>query len=121
MPLNVAGYPPGTGANAPFTTTLYVNATEDGRPIPGGEKDVFACDIKEGLDSGALYYLDGDEEHEKDGKPVSYRSITLGANSGGSSFHFHAGNQAGDVKITCSVQDPRDKKLHSASVNIRVS
>ena len=92
LPLNVSGQLPGIGAYAPFTTTLYVNALEAGRPIPGAEKDVFSCNVNGGLDSGSLYYLDGDDEHEDDdGRPNSYRSITLGSNSGGNSFHFHAG------------------------------
>lgn len=121
LPLNVSGQLPGIGAYAPFTTTLYVNALEAGRPIPGAEKDVFSCNVNGGLDSGSLYYLDGDDEHEDDdGRPNSYRSITLGSNSGGNSFHFHAGTKAGTSTITCSVQDPRDKKIHTASVNITV-
>src|SRR5574337_243755 len=121
LPLNASGQPAGIGAYAPFTTTLYVNATEAGRPIPGADDGTFACDVKGGLGAGSLYYLDGKKEHEDDnGNALSYRSITLGANSGGNSFHFHAGTQAGDATITCSVMDPRDKKQYSASVNIKV-
>lgn len=128
LPLNVSNYPVGQGVYAPFSTTLYVEAKEGGRPIPGGEK-IFACNMSGGLDSGSLYYLDGDPEHEEEkddgngGKikiPLAYRSITLGANSGGNSFHFHAKNQAGTARITCTVTDPRDKKEHSASVDIAV-
>ena len=128
LPLNAADVPPGIGTYNPFTTTLYVQATESGRPIPGGES-VFACNMQGGLESGALYYLDGNSEHETqeagpDGQqikiPKGYRSVTLGANSGGNSFHFHAGRTAGTSTITCSVNDPRDKKMYSASVNISV-
>ncbi len=129
LPLNVDRYPVGQGVYAPFSTTLYVNAQEGGRPIPGGEKDIFACNMAGGLDSGSLYYLDGDPEHEEEvddgngGKvkiPKAYRSITLGSNSGGNSFHFHAKNQAGTARIVCTVKDPRDKKEYSASVDIGV-
>ncbi|MBS0508840.1 MAG: putative Ig domain-containing protein, partial [Proteobacteria bacterium] len=121
LPLNASGQAAGIGAYAPFTTTLYVSATEAGRPIPGADDKTFACDVKGGLNSGSLYYLDGNKEHEDDkGNALSYRSITLGANSGGNSFHFHAGTAAGDATITCSVTDPRDKKQYSASVNIKV-
>ena len=111
LPLNVAGSSVGKGLYAPYSTTLYVQASTGGRPIPGGE-DIFACTVSGGLDSGSLYYLDGDPEHEKEvddgngGKikvPNAYRSITLGANSGGNSFHFHAGNKAGTARITCTV------------------
>lgn len=128
LPLNVAGAMPGTGAYRPYTTTLYVDARKGNLPIPGGE-DIFGCNVAGGLDSGALYYLDGKAEHETEvddgngGKikiPNAYRSITLGSNSGGNSFHFHAGNQAGIAKVTCTVTDPRDKQQKAASVSIAV-
>ena len=128
LPLNVSNYPVGTGVYRPFSTTLYVEGREGGRPIPGGE-DIFACNMAGGLDSGSLYYLDGDPEHEEEvddgngGKikvNKSYRSIVLGSNSGGNSFHFHSANQAGTARIVCTVTDPRDKKVHSASVDIAV-
>lgn len=91
-----------------------------GQPIPGGD-NIFGCNLAAGLDSGALYYLDGDTAHEDANKnPLAYRSITLGSNSGGNSFHFHAGNQAGTARITCTVTDPRDKQQKSASVDISV-
>ena len=121
LPLNVSGFPAGIGAEAPFTTTIYVSAKKGDNPIPGGEDGVFACNTSFGLDSGPLYYLDGDDAHEDDdGNPTAYRSITLGSNAGGNSFHFHAGNQAGTATITCSVEDPRDKRQVSASVEITV-
>ena len=128
LPLNVSKYPVGQGVYATFSTTLYIEAKEGGRPIPGGEK-VFGCNMAAGLDSGSLYYLDGDPEHEEEvddgngGKikvPLAYRSITLDSNSGGNSFHFHAKNKADIARITCTVTDPRDKKVHSASVDINV-
>lgn len=128
LPLNVSNYPVGQGVYAPFSTTLYVEGKEGSRPIPGGE-DIFACNMAGGLDSGSLYYLDGDPEHETEvddgngGKikvPKAYRSIVLGSNSGGNSFHFHADDQAGIARIVCTVTDPRDKKVHSAAVDIAV-
>lgn len=128
LPLNIAGSMPGLGAYRPYTTTLYVDARKGNLPIPGGE-ETFGCSIVGGFDSGALYYLDGKAEHETEvddgfgGKikiPNAYRSITLGSNSGGNSFHFSAGDQAGTVRITCSVSDPRDKQQKSATVEISV-
>ena len=120
LPLNVGRVGAGIGATTPYTTTLYVNAKEGNDPIQGGE-DVFACNTSSGLDTGALYYLDGKPEHQDEkGNPLAYRSITLGANAGGNSFHFHAGDQAGVATITCAVTDPRDKRVYSASVNITV-
>lgn len=130
LPLNIQNASVGEGAYAPFSTTLYVDAKKGSMPIPNSADDkTFACNVAGGLDSGALYYLDGNPDHEKevdDGKggkikvPLAYRSITLGANSGGSSFHFHAGDQAGTARITCSVTDPRDNRIYSASVDITV-
>jgi len=120
LPINIGGAPASIGAYAPYTTTLYVEARENGAPIPGGE-DIFSCAIVQGLDSGSLYYLDGNEEHEDDdGNPLSYRSITLGANSGAASFHVHAGSKSGTVRVTCSVTNPADKQIASKSIDIVV-
>jgi hypothetical protein len=120
LPINIGHEPARTGAFAPYTTTLYVEARVGSNPIPGGE-EIFACNISQGLDSGALYYLDGDSEHEDDdGNPAAFRSVVLGANSGGASFHFHASDQAGTARVVCSVTDPRDRKVYSASVDIVV-
>ena len=128
LPLNVAGITPGIGVYSPYTTTVYVDARKGGFPIPGGE-DIFGCNISGGLDTGALYYLDGKAEHETavdDGNggtvkvPNAYRSVTLGSNSGGNSFHFHSANQSGTARIVCSVTDPRDKQQKFASVDISV-
>ena len=128
LPLNVAGVQAGAGVYRPYTTTLYVEALKGGLPIPGGES-IFGCNIAAGLDTGSLYYLDGKAEHETEvddgngGKvkvPTAYRSITLGSNSGGNSFHFHSANQAGTARVVCSVTDPRDKQQKFASVDISV-
>lgn len=120
LPINIANVRANTGAFAPYTTTLYVDARVGSNPIPGGE-EIFGCNIVQGLDSGALYYLDGDDEHEDDdGNQLPFRSVVLGANSGGASFHFHASDQAGTARVVCSVTDPRDRKVYSASVDIVV-
>ncbi|MDD2180673.1 Ig domain-containing protein [Acidovorax sp. D2M1] len=128
LPLNVAGIQPGIGVYSPYSTTVYVDARKGGFPIPGGE-NIFGCNLAAGLDTGALYYLDGKAEHEKEvddgngGKikvPNAYRSITLGSNSGGNSFHFSSADQAGTARIVCSVTDPRDKQQKFASADISV-
>ena len=129
LPLNVARVRAGTGGYAPYSTTLYVQASVGGRPIPGAGEETFGCNVASGLDTGSLYYIDGKAEHEVEvddgngGKikvPGAYSSITLGSNSGGNSFHFHAGNAAGTARITCTVTDPRDKQQKSDSVEIAV-
>ena len=128
LPINLANEGPGTGAYARYTTVLHVQAMEGGKPIQDGEK-MFACNLSGGLKSGALYYLDGKDEHMvevDDGKggkikvPGAYRNITLDSNAGGASFHFHAGDEAGPVQIRCAVTNPADKQVSSAIVNITV-
>lgn len=120
LPVNLYGYAAGQGAYAPYTTSMYVSAKRGGEAIPGGE-NIFGCNIASGLDSGSLYYLDGDKAHEDDkGNPLAYRSITLGANSGGASFHLHAKDKAGTVVVVCSVTDPRDGKIYTSSANVVV-
>lgn len=121
LPLNVAGNPAGIGVYAPFTTTLYVQANVGGQPIADG-KALFGCNLVQGLDSGALYYLDGDPTHQDatTKAPLAYRAVTLDSNSGAASFHFHASAKAGTARVTCSVVDPRDKQQKSASVDITV-
>ena len=122
LPLNIdpATNRAGIGAYSPYTTTLYVEARENGAPIIG-TKDAFACNMSGGLDAGALYYLDGKSEHQDDkGNAYAYRSITLDSNSGGNSFHFHSADRAGTSTITCSVTNPRDNKVSTASVNLTV-
>ena len=128
LPLNISNQTPGIGAYHPFTTTIYVDARKGSAPIPGG-KDIFGCNVAGGLQTGALYYLDGKEEHMvevDDGKggkikvPGAYRSIVLDANSGGNSFHFSSGDTAGTVRIVCSVTNPADKIVSSASIDIVV-
>lgn len=123
LPLNVVGASAGIGVNAPYTTTLYVTASRAGTndPIPD-TADAFSCNvIPEGLQSGALYYLDGDDDHEDDdGNPVAYRAITLDSSAGGASFHFHAGNTAGRATVTCVVRDPQSGKQVTAQQQISV-
>ena len=48
LPINIANQPAALGANAPFTTTLYVDAREGGSAIQGG-KDIFACNVKQNM------------------------------------------------------------------------
>jgi hypothetical protein len=128
LPINLANEGPGIGAYARYTTVLHIQAMEGNKPILDG-KEIFACNLSGGLKSGALYYLDGKDEHMvevDDGKggkikvPGAYRNITLDSNAGGASFHFHAGDEAGPVQIRCAVTNPADKQVSSAIVNITV-
>jgi len=131
VPVNLAstlpGYP-GAGDYSPYMSTLYIQANAGGSPIPNQEDGAFSCNITSGLDSGALYYLDGNDDHTVDvvvnGEtikvPGSYRSITLGANAGGASFHIISRGTAGDVTVQCSVTDPRDNKVYTDQATVKV-
>ncbi len=98
--------------NGAYHAVLHVNAHRKAShdPIPGGE-EVFGCNIAKGLELGTLYYMDG--EHTVDVEvgdetykaPAGFRSISLGANSGGSSFHFVSSSKAGKATIRCSATD----------------
>ena len=137
LPLNIDGKTPGFdgysgfGVYSPFTTVLHLSATVGGGgpPIPNQGDSTFGCNLGAGLKDNALYYLDGKDEHmvEVDdgvgGKrkvPAAYRAITLPANAGGATFHFHAGNEAGVARIECSVTDPRDNSQKKAVANITI-
>ena len=125
LPLNIAGDSPVIGGR--YTTTIYVRADDNnGNPIPDKES-AFSCNLVSGLDSGALYYLDGDKEHETtetiDGvqvtTPNAYRSVTLNSLAGAATFHFHATNTAGNARIQCVVTDPRGVQ-RSTELNLQV-
>lgn len=120
LPANIMGVGPGIGLNAPYTTTVYVSARREnsGELIPGGD-DVFACNVESGLDSGVLFYLNGEDEENEDGSLMASRSIVLGANSGGASFHVHATETAGTVTVRCSVQDTNGR-IYEGRVNVAV-
>ncbi len=131
VPVNLSGaYPqyPESVDYYPYMSTLYVQAYEGSAPIIATVDEPFGCNVVSGLDSGSLFYLDGKDEHtvEIDYKgeqikvPGSYRSITLGSNSGGNSFHIISKDIAGDVVVQCTVTDPRDKKVYSATTTVKV-
>jgi hypothetical protein len=123
LPINIAGEAPYIGGR--YTTTLYVEVKDSGgRPIPGGD---IGCSYMGGLDTGALYYLDGDPDHETkktiDGVeytiPNAYRAVTLSTNAGLATFHFHASEVAGPATVRCSVTDAGNA-VRSDEVTIQV-
>lgn len=123
LPINIAGDSPSIGGR--YTTTLYVEVTDSGdRPVPGAE---VACSYVGGLDTGPLYYLDGDPAHETketiDGveftRPNAYRAVTLSTSAGVASFHFHASDVAGPATVRCTVTDAGNV-VRSDEVTIQV-
>jgi hypothetical protein len=123
LPVNIANVGPSIGGR--YTTTLYVDVKDAaGRPIPGGE---VGCSYVGGLDTGPLYYLDGDPEHETTETiddvevttPNAYRSVTLSTNSGLATFHFHASDVVGPATVRCTVTDAGNV-VRSDEVTIQV-
>ncbi|MHB9158016.1 MAG: putative Ig domain-containing protein [Thiobacillus sp.] len=119
LPINIAYVGPSIGGR--YTTTLYVDVKDAAdRPISGGE---VGCNITGGLDTGALYYLDGDSEHETtEGEittPNAYRAVTLSTNAGLATFHFHASDMAGPATVRCTVTDDGNV-VRSDEVTIQV-
>lgn len=101
---------------SPFTTALYVNATVESAPIPNLDKNTFACNISSGLNVGALYYPDMDDEHVTevdDGMGGKVKLLRLFVVLlwvlilAEIPFFFHSANEAGVARVTCSVMDPR--------------
>ena len=122
----------------PYTAQVTLEAiTRNGSryvPANGGE-DFFACNVIQGIESVALYYHDGADEHmqevetgelDANGNPIkvkvdnAYRSVTSGANSGAFTFHVTSENKAGTAVVRCSAQDPQSGKLASTEMTFTV-
>jgi type IV pilus assembly protein PilQ len=121
LPINIAEERPGIngysgiGAYSPYTTTLYVEAREGDAPIPGWRKKFLAVIWLAVSKSGALYYLDGKDEHMvevDDGKggklkvPAHIAALCWIPTAGGNSFHFHAGDMRPAQRANCCVRSP---------------
>ncbi|MGK2951972.1 MAG: Ig domain-containing protein [Thiobacillus sp.] len=123
LPINIANVGPSIGGR--YTTTLYVDVKDAaGRPVPGGE---VGCSHVGGLDTGDLFYLDGDSTHQTtetiDGveitTPNAYRAVTQTTNSGVATFHFHASDVVGPATVRCTVTDAGNV-VRSDEVTIQV-
>jgi hypothetical protein len=120
----------------PYTNTITVRVqSPDGTLVPS----CIAIDVTPSLANGALYYLDGDPEHEvkdRDGKPTgvpaAYRRLIFGCETqqgstsqapttGIVTAHFHAFDVPGTVILTASATDPNTNRSVSANLPITVS
>ena len=118
--------------SGPFTNTLTVQFTKDGNPFAASS---IAIDIVTGLSSGALYYLDGDPDHEycpvpgpKEECPVAllpsaYRRLVFGdadnSTTGTVTAHFHSSGTPGTVVLRASAQDDTGEQV-SAELTLTV-
>ncbi len=129
LPVNLLNVGPSIqsgGVSSAYTNMITVTVKKSGK--------LFAAPINvavtSGLSSGALYYLDGDAEHEKClaaqcppgiPAPLAYRQVAFEDATGIATFHFHASGVPGTVVLTASAQDPTSGKAVSASLTITVT
>ena len=119
----------GPNPSGPYTNTITVQIKKNDRIFPAPS---VAIDIVSGLDKGALFYLDGDPEHEEclavapqtcppvQPVPLAFRRLTFEDTSGTVTGHFHASSTPGTVIIRASAQDPDTSETIVADLTITV-
>jgi len=110
-----------------YMSTFYVTVKQNGNIYP---VDSISVTVASGLNTGALYYLDGDKKHQTCTTPAgsttevcvdnAYRSLVFEKTSGIVSGHFLAGSTPGAVVLTATSQDPNTKQTVSANLTINV-
>lgn len=126
LPVNIFGVGPST-SNA-YTATVYVTVRRNGGiyAVPG-----IQISVAQGLSSGALYYLDGDPEHERCPSgatcpptptvPSAYRTVVFDDTTGTVSAHFLSSGTPGTVVLRATAQDPSTGRTISDDLTINVS
>ena len=136
LPQNISNVQSSIGGPYTSSVTVEAIARNGSRYVPAnGGEDFFACNIIQGIDSVALYYHDGAEEHYTEvdtgqfdpaGNPIktkvenAYRSITSGANAGAFTFHVASSNKAGTAVVRCSAVDQQSGKQASVEQTFTV-
>lgn len=110
-----------------FTNTITVQVTRSGSAYPAPS---VAIDVVSGLSSGALFYLDGADEHEQCPSgatcpptatvPIAYRRLTFEDTTGTVTGHFHSSGTPGRVVLRASAQDPSTQATVTADLTITV-
>ncbi len=117
LPLNITNA--GINPSGPYTNTITVVVKKNGNLFPAPS---VAISIVSGLSSGALFYLDGDEEHEDDdGNPLAFRRLTFEDTDGIVTAHFHANSTPGTVVLAATATDPNTGQSIAASLTINVT
>ena len=117
LPLNITNA--GVNPSGPYTNTITVIVKKNGNLFPAPS---VAISIVSGLSSGALFYLDGDPEHEDDnGNPLAFRRLTFEDTDGVVTAHFHANSTPGTVVLAASATDPNTGQAISANLTINVT
>ena len=117
LPLNITNA--GINPSGPYTNTITVVVKQNGNLFPASS---VAISIVSGLSSGALFYLDGDAEHEDDdGNPLAFRRLTFEDTDGVVTAHFHANSTPGTVVLAATATDPNTGQSIAASLTINVT
>ena len=124
LPVNITGSRQFAG---PYMSTFYVTVKQNGNVFPAESVSVT---VASGLNTGALFYLDGDKEHQTCTTPAgsttevcvdnAYRSLVFEKTTGVSSGHFLAGSTPGKAVLTATATDPNTKQTVSAQLTINV-
>ncbi|QQS54651.1 MAG: hypothetical protein IPM89_01985 [Candidatus Competibacteraceae bacterium] len=126
LPVNILNAGPSIGN--PYTNTVTVQVMQNGKLFAAPLINVA---IASGLSSGALYYLDGDSEHEQCPTgatcpptatvPIAFRNITFEDTQGIVTFHVNATNIPGTIVLVASAQDPQTGQVISGNLTITVT
>lgn len=117
LPPNILNAPVRIGG--PYTNTITVQVKQNGRMFPASSVSI---DIVSGLSGGALFYLDGDEEHEDDnGNPLAFRRLVFEDTSGVVTGHFHVFGAPGTVVLRASATDPQTGQTASADLVLNIT
>ncbi len=125
LPVNILNQGPNIGS--PYTNMVAVAVKKNGNLIA----TPINVAISSGLASGALYYLDGDPEHEAcpsgatcpptAAAPLAYRQVAFEDATGIATFHVLATSTPGTLVLTASATDPKTGEIISASLPIQVT
>ncbi len=124
LPVNITGDTQFTG---PYMSTFYVTVKQDGNMFPAPSVSVT---VASGLNTGALYYFDGDTAHQTcttnaAGTQVctekAYRSMVFKDTTGIVSGHFLAGSTPGTAVLTATATDPNTNQTVSANLAITIT
>ena len=110
-----------------YLSTFYVTVKQNGNIFPA---ESISVTVASGLNTGDVYYLDGDPTHEACPTgatcpptatvPKAYRSLVFEKTSGIVSGHFLSDNTPGSIVLTATVKDPNTEQTVSASLTINV-
>ncbi len=115
--------------SGPFTNTITVQVKKNDRLFAAPNVSI---DVVSGLSNGALYYLDGNPDHERCPAvapqtcppvrtvPLAFRRLVFENTTGTVTGHFHAGDAPGKIVLRASASDPDTGETVVADITITV-